>query len=581
MIKRRKRTTPFSSEYQQLESRQLLAGNVSVSLQGDVLQILGDGGDNEIQVFGIANSRAQVFGLGGTTINGGNSGFVSSGPVRNVSMQMGNGDDSVLVENLVLTGFIDVDLGLGNDSLNLRHNNVRALAVNGRAGDDIIQIHSVYSRDYVLLNTHEGDDIISITSLGTRRGVVIDTGEGADTLAIGHLGAGANVVVNMGGGNDRVVVTGPYKANSSQFSLGSGNDTFIVMPQLSSTSANFGKQLRVFAGDGNDTVFLGASTIARKTVALDGGPGSDSLGVAGASLRRPKFSSFESHSLGNVNAALDSFFLNLQSANIDTTPFGRVPVASATLTMTSAPLKHYGFSAAGPADSGLRLTGDPGLRINQATVSITGGHVAGQDVLAFSNTSTISGSFNAATGKLTLTGTATAAEYQTALRSVTYNNTSTKTLEKTRKIEVLVSTNRGNRSASRDVDLGDQLAIQAFKASNGLTTQTTASGLHYIIDVVGTGRQPVDTDTVRVNYVGTLINGNQFDSGNNASFRLRDVIQGWQEGIPLFKVGGKGRLIIPSSLAYGGTPQQGIPANSVLIFEVELLSIVGPVIDTV
>jgi FKBP-type peptidyl-prolyl cis-trans isomerase len=580
MMQRRKRTTPSGHDYQQLESRQLLAGNVNVTLQGDILQINGDFADNEIHVTGISNGRAQVFGLGGTTINGGNSGFVSSGPVRNVSMQMGNGDDSVTVENLVLSGFIDVDLGVGNDSLTLRHMNVRSLNVNGRAGDDVIQIHSVYSRDYIIIQTHEGDDTISITSMATNRGVLIDTGDGADTIAIGHFGARANVVVNTGGGNDRVVLTGPYFASTSQFSLGSGHDTFIVMPQLSSSTANFGKQLRVFAGDGNDSVFLGPGTSARRSVSLDGGPGNDSLGIPGASLRRPNFTSFENAS-GNVNAALDSFYERLLSLNIDTTPYGRVPVQSATLTMTSEPLKHYGFSTAGPADSGLRLTGDPGMRVTQATVTITGGYIAGQDLLAFNNTSTISGSFNSANGRLTLTGNATVAEFQAALRSVTYDNTSIKTLEKTRKIEVVVNTNRGNRTASRDVDLGDQLTIQAYKESNGLTTSTTPSGLHYIIDVVGSGRNPTISDEVRVNYVGRLINGTQFDANNNITFQLTNVIQGWQEGIPLLRVGGKGRLIIPSSLGYGSTPQPNIPANSVLIFDVDLLGIVNGRDDTI
>jgi FKBP-type peptidyl-prolyl cis-trans isomerase FkpA len=579
MIQRRKRTAPSGFDYQRLESRQLLAGNVTVSLQGDVLQINGDAASNEIRVTGIANGRAQVIAGAGTTINGGTAIFVSSAQVRNVAMQMGAGNDSVTVENLPINGYVDLDLGVGGDTANLRNLNVRALNVNGRAGNDVIQFHHVFSRDYIMIQTHEGDDTLSITSMATNRGVLIDTGEGADLIAISHLGARANLVVNTGGGNDRVFLTGQFFANNSQFNLGSGDDTFAVLPQISSKTANFGKQLRVQAGDGNDTVFLGSSTVAGKSVSLDGGSGNDSLGVPGANLRRPQFISFENQSLGNVNAALNSFYESLQNSNIDTTPYGRAPVPFSTLTMSSAALKHYGFSPATPADSGLILIGDSGLTVTQATLSITGGYVAGQDLLAFTNTTTISGNFNPTTGKLTLTGAATVAEFQSALRAVTYDNTSTTTLEKTRKLEVVVSTNRGNLSASRDIDLGDQLAIQAYKTNNGLTTQTTASGLHYIIDVVGSGRRPDATDTVRVNYVGKLLNGTQFDANNNISFGLRNVIQGWQEGIPLLRVGGKGRLIIPSSLAYGSTPQQNIPANSVLIFEVELLGIVDSGVD--
>jgi len=105
---------------------------------------------------------------------------------------------------------------------------------------------------------------------------------------------------------------------------------------------------------------------------------------------------------------------------------------------------------------------------------------------------------------------------------------------------------------------------------------TTASGLQYKIIEAGSGKNPGPTDTVTVNYRGTLINGNEFDSsydkGKPATFPLNGVIKGWTEGLQLVKEGGKIQLFIPSGLAYG---DRGPLAHQALIFDVELVSVGG------
>lgn len=95
--------------------------------------------------------------------------------------------------------------------------------------------------------------------------------------------------------------------------------------------------------------------------------------------------------------------------------------------------------------------------------------------------------------------------------------------------------------------------------------------------VVGTGATAVAGDTLSVSYLGTLTNGQTFDSSPAYSFRLGvgAVIAGWDQGIPGMMVGGRRRLTIPPSLAYGNRQVGSIPANSTLIFEVGLLSIAG------
>ncbi len=116
----------------------------------------------------------------------------------------------------------------------------------------------------------------------------------------------------------------------------------------------------------------------------------------------------------------------------------------------------------------------------------------------------------------------------------------------------------------------DQERIQAFILEQGLDAQSTASGLHYVIYEAGSADRPKLTDEITISYVGFLLNGDVFDSGNDITYPLNGFILGWQEGVQLFGKDGKGLLIIPSHLAYGNTVKSGIPPNSVLVFEIHL-----------
>ena len=122
---------------------------------------------------------------------------------------------------------------------------------------------------------------------------------------------------------------------------------------------------------------------------------------------------------------------------------------------------------------------------------------------------------------------------------------------------------------------------QAFLSENAgkEDVQTTASGLQYQIITEGAegGVSPDEDDVVKVDYVGTLINGTEFDSsvarGQPATFPLNRVIDGWTEGVQLMKVGDKYRFFIPPALGYGERGSDSIGPNEALVFEVELLEV--------
>lgn len=117
----------------------------------------------------------------------------------------------------------------------------------------------------------------------------------------------------------------------------------------------------------------------------------------------------------------------------------------------------------------------------------------------------------------------------------------------------------------------DDAAIQAYLKAKNITAIKDPSGLYYQVITPGTGAYPTTASTVTVNYTGKLLDGTVFDSGNGFSTTLTSVITGWTIGIPHINTGGRIVLYIPSGLGYKNSATGSIPANSVLVFTVDLI----------
>lgn len=122
----------------------------------------------------------------------------------------------------------------------------------------------------------------------------------------------------------------------------------------------------------------------------------------------------------------------------------------------------------------------------------------------------------------------------------------------------------------------DRQVIMDYLNQYDLEADETQDGIFYFKSEEGNGVLPSSNDDVLVAYKGYFTNNGVFDESKDTGieFNLQQVIKGWTLGIPLFKEGGRGTLLIPSALAYGPSGQGSIPANEVLIFDIHLIEVI-------
>lgn len=135
--------------------------------------------------------------------------------------------------------------------------------------------------------------------------------------------------------------------------------------------------------------------------------------------------------------------------------------------------------------------------------------------------------------------------------------------------------NSKSENATKDFTALNDKELLDYIHDEGLEAQKSTTGLYYVINETGNGDKPSASSNVTVAYKGYFTDGSVFDQSDaeGISFNLNQVIAGWTEGITYFNEGGSGILLIPSRLAYGNAGRPGIPAGSVLVFDIKLQSV--------
>jgi FKBP-type peptidyl-prolyl cis-trans isomerase len=135
----------------------------------------------------------------------------------------------------------------------------------------------------------------------------------------------------------------------------------------------------------------------------------------------------------------------------------------------------------------------------------------------------------------------------------------------------------GSVACKKDVD--EDKLITDYLTTKGLTAEKTAEGVYFIVETQGTGNFPTLSNTVSVRYKGYLLDGSVFDENQTSTKPVfttllgGNIITGWKIGIQKFKKGGKGKLFIPSSYAYGSSGSGSIPGNTPIAFDIELVDV--------
>lgn len=491
----RKSTT--SPTYQILEPRKLLAGDVTVSVDGSALRVFGDGDANQIQIIGSPDGSAIVSGLDGTTINGGTAEFSADAGLRTTQIQMGDGNDEVEIRGLVLQSALTVRTGSGDDSTDIQHINVRGIEVSGNDGNDVMQFDNVFSRRSIVIRGNDGDDTVAIGAMAANRDGVIDTGNGNDSLAVDNLGIKENMSLLFGNGDDEALIAGETYGYRGNIVLGAGDDSLSILPATNEAAARFRRSLTISGNSGDDTIAMDASVTANKRARIDGGTDDDAIQQGDANLRRSTIGNFESEEVTDLSTQLDAFYASLAANDIDVTRFGGTATDTTTrLTVSSTVISQTRDGDPQSIDDALTLTGDDDEVVSNATVVIDG-FQTGEEVLAFTDTEDITGVF--ADGTLTLTGDASLAEYQAALRSVTYAITSAVPSTADRTLNLTVNFADANQPAvtgSRTVDVIAEDLLTVSGTALPYTSGDSATAIDDGLLLVGNSETEVTGATI-------------------------------------------------------------------------------------
>ncbi|MEM7314666.1 MAG: hypothetical protein AAF497_16080, partial [Planctomycetota bacterium] len=507
---------------EQLEARNLLAGDITASVSGGTLRVIGDSQDNQVSVSVNDTGDLIVTGLNDTTVNGQSTPFVAvSGSnilSRKLVIRTQGGDDQITVDGVEVTNDLLVDTGRGND---------------------VLEINSATVNGQTRISLGNQNDTLAIAALEARRRLLVDSRSGDDTLVFGDVNVGqtinadnsplpAGARIRTGRGADRILIAGAMQvSNLLGIKTGSGNDSVIFDPDTAVDSATFGGA-RITLGKGADQVSISTSTTINNGIPgaisgvftqlrIRGGKGVDTFqsegNIPSAPTETNPFGTRVFSIDGGVDGTgtvdsqtiIDTVFADLTTAGVSVSPFGgQDAVQAPSVTTTDGSVTFNEGDGPLTIDSGITVTDDDSTDLASATVTVSSGFESSADVLDATSVSAITVAFDATTGTLSLTGTGSLADYQTVLRSVTYENTSDAPDTATRTITFEVTDPDGETgSATRLVDLvavNDAPTVTASSTAVDYPTSGDAVALDDAIDVTDTDGELTGA-TVTINNV--------------------------------------------------------------------------------
>jgi uncharacterized surface protein with fasciclin (FAS1) repeats len=290
MIKLRNKSRGLKvGDYQPLEPKRLLAGDVQVFAQGSLLFVRGDHVDNQIQISVTEYGDVQVQGTGGTKINGDDSAFVldtQNGQISGLRANMGRGDDALFVEGLDIQGRSVVYGGLGDDSVGFYQTNVT---------------------DDFFAQTFHGDDSVSLDEVNIGDRLALFTLNGEDNIAIEKTNIGGATFIVTGNGDDNLALRDTVHGKSAYLLTQNGND-FVGTDNLRAKSF-----VSLATGFGSDDVFVKNSNFEGHTLVGGGFRSQDNLELNGENsfAESPRVFGFEGDDVAGGLLQLDNTYLDL------------------------------------------------------------------------------------------------------------------------------------------------------------------------------------------------------------------------------------------------------------------------------
>ncbi len=307
--------------YEPLEPKQLLAGDVGVSVRAGNLILSGDNLGNTVSIVRSDSGTVSVEGTD-TLINGSKSEFVYRGELKNVTLRMLGGDDQIRISGIEARSLV-VDLGRGDDLAEIDSTTARDVRINAGVGDDVLQIVSLVSSRRTMIATGQGDDVVSIVALSTGKDFHLTTASGDDSVCVDDLNVGGKLNMHMGSGNDELMFAGQTQPGGrTNLFLGSGDDLLAMLPGRNGQTSNLGERLTIHSGSGNDAVAIDNAVTLSSAHIFGGGGNQDEFQNDAKTTNSFRDLAFESNLVSDLDQRITQVYEELDNAGINPAPFG-------------------------------------------------------------------------------------------------------------------------------------------------------------------------------------------------------------------------------------------------------------------